>query len=41
MWHEIIVLRDEVMIDLIKARILEAVAIRDNFVIELNKNKQF
>jgi len=41
MWHEIIVLRDEVMIDLIKSRILEAVAIRDNFVIELNKNKQF
>ena len=41
MWHEIIVLRDEAMIDLIKARIIEAVAIRDNFIIELNKNKQF
>lgn len=41
MWHEIIVNRDEVMIELIKARILEAVVIRDNFVIELRKNIQF
>ncbi len=35
MWHEIIVPRDEVMIELIKVRIAEAVAIRDKMVIEL------
>jgi len=41
MWHEIIVERDEVMIYKIKERIKEAVIIRDNFVDELRKNKQF
>lgn len=41
MWHEIVVKRDEVMIELIKSRILEAVIIRDNFIIELRNNKQF
>ena len=41
MWHEIIVPRDEAMIELIKIRIAEAVIIRDKFVIELQKNKQF
>lgn len=41
MWHEIIVQRDEVMIAKIEARIAEAVILRDNFIVQLNKNKQF
>ncbi len=41
MWHEIIVNRDEVMIDLIKKRIEEAVVIRDKFIEELKSKKQF
>lgn len=41
MWHEIIVERDEVMIELIKTRIAEAIVIRDNFIVELKNNQQF
>jgi len=41
MWHEIVIERDEVMIDLIKKRIDEAVVIRDNFVTQLRNKKQF
>lgn len=41
MWHEIIVERDEVMIELIKQRIDEAVIIRDEYVNQLNNNKQW
>jgi len=41
MWHEIVVERNEGMIELIKNRIEEATEIRDEFVISLNKNKQF
>jgi len=41
MWHEIIVERDEVMIELIKKRIDEAIIIRDEFVNELKINKQW
>lgn len=40
-YHEIVLQRDEVMIDLIKARILEAVEIRDAYVLDLRKNIQF
>lgn len=41
MWHEIIVPRDEVMISLIKERIIEATGIRNNFLFDLKNNKQF
>ncbi len=41
MWHEIIIQRDEVMIDLIKKRIDEAVIIRDEYVEKLRSNIQF
>jgi putative phage-type endonuclease len=41
MWHEIIVERDEAIIDLIKERIKEAVKLRDEFVEYLIKNQQF
>jgi len=41
MWHEIIVERDETIIDLIKERIKEAVKLRDEFVEYLIKNQQF
>lgn len=41
MWHEIIVERDEIMIEKIKERIKEAVVIRDKFVEQLRSNKQF
>ena len=41
MWHEIVIERDEVMIDLIKKRIDEAVIIRDNFIEQLRSKKQF
>lgn len=41
MWHEIIVERDEATIELIKQRIAEAVIIRDEYVLQLTKNKQF
>lgn len=41
MWHEIVVERNEGMIEIIKNRIEEATEIRDEFVISLNKNKQF
>lgn len=41
MWHEIIVERDEKMIELIKERISEAVKIRDDYKQYLIENKQF
>lgn len=41
MWHEIIVERDEKMIDLIKERITQAVKLRNEFVEYLINNKQF
>ena len=41
MWHEIIVPRDEVMINLIKERIAQAVIIRDEYVNQLKTNKQW
>jgi len=41
MWHEIIVERDEVRIELIKSRITEAVNLRNEFVEYLINNKQF
>jgi putative phage-type endonuclease len=41
MWHEIIVPRDEVMINLIKERISQAVIIRDEYVNQLKINKQW
>jgi hypothetical protein len=41
MWHEIIVERDEVMIDLIKSRLLEAIEIRNKYINLLKTNKQF
>ena len=40
-WHEIIVPRDNEMIEKIKERIAEAVAIRDQYVKELKANIQF
>lgn len=41
LWHEIVVKRDEDFIKKIKERIDEAVVIRDNYINEINKNKQF
>lgn len=41
MWHELVIERDEVMINLIKLRIIEATKIRDQYVEELRKNAQF
>ena len=41
MWHEIVINRDEVMIELIDKRINEAVKLRDEYVVNLIKNKQF
>lgn len=41
MWHDIIVERDEKMIELIKERIAEAVKIRDDYKQYLIENKQF
>lgn len=41
MWHEIIVPRDEVFIELIKQRISEAIIIRDAYIVELKSKKQF
>ena len=40
-YHEIIVPRDEVMIEKIKERIAEAVIVRDEYVAQLQSNKQF
>jgi exodeoxyribonuclease (lambda-induced) len=40
-WHEIIIERDEVMIDLIKARLLEAIEIKNEFINKLKNNKQW
>lgn len=41
MWHEIVVERDEAIIEKIKQRIDEAVIIRDQFIEIMKKNKQF
>ena len=41
LYHLIEVERDQSRIDLIESRIDEAVIVRDKYVIELNKNKQF
>ncbi len=42
MWHEIIVERDEAMIELIKDRIAQATVVRDKYVVELReKMNQF
>lgn len=41
MWHEIIVERDEVIIDLIKDRLKEAIVIKKEFMQYLIENKQF
>lgn len=41
MWHEIYVERDDVMIALIKEKIKKACLIRDEYINELRKNKQF
>lgn len=40
-WHEIVVERDDVMIDKIKTRIDEAVIIRDEYIKLISNNKQF
>lgn len=40
-WHHLVIERDEKIIDLIKQRLPEAVAIRDKYVKQLIKNKQF
>jgi exodeoxyribonuclease (lambda-induced) len=40
-WHEIVVNRDQARIDLMKERINEAVAIRDQFVEAINNKKQW
>lgn len=40
-WHEIVVERDDVMIDKIKTRINEAVIIRDEYIKLISNNKQF
>ncbi len=40
-WHEIIIERDEAMIDLIKERIILATEIKLDYINKLNKNKQF
>lgn len=41
MWHEIVVERDEKMIDLIKERLQQAIKLRNEFVEYLINNKQF
>lgn len=40
-WHELIIERDEKMIEDIKMRVLEAVKIRDKYIEELKNNIQF
>ena len=40
-WHEIIINRDEEMIDLIKQRIKQASEIKLDFIEKINNNKQF
>lgn len=40
-WHEIIINRDEEMIQLIKDRIILASEIKNNYIEKINKNKQF
>lgn len=41
MWHEIVVERDEKMIDLIKERLVQAIKLRNEFVEYLINHKQF
>ncbi len=41
MWHEIIILKDENFINLIKQRILEFVKIRDKYILQLQQKQQF
>jgi len=41
MWHEIIVDRDDTMIEWIKGRIIDATIIRDEYVKQLKANRQF
>lgn len=40
-WHKIVIQRDQARIDLMKARISEAVILRDGFLVTLNANKQW
>ena len=40
-WHEIKILRDDTVIELMDKRIAEAVIIRDEFINKLNTNKQW
>lgn len=40
-WHEIIIERDEVVIQKMKERIFEAVTIKNEYINKLNNNKQF
>jgi exodeoxyribonuclease (lambda-induced) len=40
-WHEIIIQRDEAVIDLIKSRVDEAAKIKQNYINKINKNKQY
>lgn len=40
-WHELEILRDEVIIEKMKQRINEAIVLRDNYIISLQTKKQF
>lgn len=40
-WHEIIVQRDDVMIDLLQVRTNDAIVIRDEYIEKLRKNRQY
>lgn len=40
-WHELIIQRDDEMIELIKDRIILASEIKNNYIEKINKNKQF
>lgn len=40
-WHEIIIERDEKMIDLIKSRIIQATEIKLDYIEKINKNSQW
>jgi hypothetical protein len=40
-WHEILIQRDDTVIELMNKRISEAAIIRDEFINKLNKNKQW
>lgn len=41
MWHEIIIQRDEAIIEKMLNRVDEAVVLRDEYIVQLNNNKQF